>query len=264
MNAELRAMRALTTHLPPIKGMGAIANILRAYYTRRKREPVQADVLGNRMELDPQECVDSELLFYPQLYDRPEITYLRHALKPGDVFLDIGSNIGIYSLVAAQTLQKKGRVIAIEADPYNFAKLQRNCELSEAKIVQAVNVGVSDKKATLELAINETGNRGGNSFLRHAEAGKTIKVDCLPLTAILKQEGVTRVAGAKLDIEGFEFRVLKAFFADTDRALWPGFIILEHTPTEIEMAGGDAIALLREQGYTMKHKTGMNCILKLA
>jgi hypothetical protein len=95
-----------------------------------------------------------------------------------------------------------------------------------------------------------TGNRAGNSFLLAETEG--VDVMCLPLADIVREHGLTRIGGAKLDIEGYEFRVLDAYLREIDDArLLPAFLIVEFHPTWVERAGGNVIQLLLDNGYVV-------------
>ncbi len=253
MNFELKVIMQIGRSLPPLPHVTGIINrILKPFYLRKKREDVLVDVMGNKMILTPSECVDGGLLFYPQLYERQEIAYIKENLKQGDVFLDVGSNIGFYSLVASQKVSQQGFVVAVEADPENYRKLIRNIEINHIENIQAVNLGASDKKETLRLGINTTGNRGGNSFI--SESPEFVEVECLTLLDILKSTGAKSVQGAKFDIEGFEYKVLKQFFEDADSSLFPNFIITEYNPEMVKHSEGNVMELLLAQGYKIQHE----------
>jgi FkbM family methyltransferase len=234
-------------------------------YRRKTRSAVSIDVLGARMVLDPLEYVDGQLLFYPQMKDRDEVAYMEDNLTEGCCFVDVGANIGFYSLVASRMVGDEGRVIAIEADPYSHVKLLRNLELNAATNVRALNVGVSDKIGTERLGINVAGNRGNSGFYSDSTHGTD--VPCLPLQEMLTRQGVRRVDGAKLDIEGHEYRVLSKFFAESSNALFPKFIIIEHnTSIPIEARtriGGDAVELLKSKGYRVHSNNKDNHIMEL-
>lgn len=255
---ELKILLTITRSLPPIRGAGMVANKIKAFYNRKDRPTVVAEVLGFEMELEPAECVDGALLFYPQLYDRCEISILRNALEEGDVFLDVGANIGIYSLVASKLVGNKGRVISIEADPYSAAKLRGNVDINRISNIKIQQVGVSDRNETLSLHQQMTGNRGGSTFVG---SGDGVKVECLPLRAILDMEKLSQAAALKIDIEGFEEKVLRTFFREADRALYPRLIIAECNP---EYISDDGLAgLLIEFGYSLKKNAGLNHIWML-
>lgn len=259
LDSELRAVLQFTRRLPKLRGAGALGNLFRDFYLRKKRGDVIADVLDFKMQLNPAEMVDSALLLFPQVYDHREIAYMRDALAPGDVFLDVGANIGFYSLVASKCVGANGRVLAIEADPYSHKRLSSNVRLNAMENVVALNIGVSDRQETLRLGVNAEGNRGESSFLLQSDTGA--EVACKPLLTLLRENGIAEVRGAKFDIEGFEFRVLQKFLEDAPHSLYPHFIIIEHNPLWLEAAGGDALSLLSACGYTPYRASKLNYIM---
>lgn len=259
MDFELKALRAVTTRLPRITGVGIAGNVAREFYARKPRPRVVIEVLGAWMELDPSENVDGTLLFCPQLYDRRELAAVLAALAPGDVFVDVGSHIGLYALLAASRVAPSGRVLAIEADPSTHARLASNVSRNPGLAIDTVCVAVSDAPGTARLALNTTGNRGGNSLLVGGD--DAIEVPCRTLAAILAENGIDRVAGMKLDIEGMEFRVLRRYFEDVPEPSRPRVIVFEHQPGWIEQAGGDASLLLRTAGYREVLVTRINRVV---
>jgi FkbM family methyltransferase len=248
--AELKFWLAMTRRLPQMKGCGKLCALMMKIYNRRKRPDTAVDVFGARMILDPSDCVEGQLLFSPHLYDRHEVACLRAHLKRGDTFVDAGANVGFYSFLASDIVGPHGRVIAIEADPATASRLTRNLELSEVKNVRLVNAGLSDAPGVLKLGRDVDGNRGGNSFLY--DSPHTVDVECRTLAGVLTAEKVFKVDGAKFDIEGFEFKVLKRFFEEAKRDLWPRFFIVEHIPSYDERAGGSSLELLAANGYRVQ------------
>lgn len=261
MDAELRVLLTLSRRLPKMRGAGRFANTLRAFYLRKQREEVTTTVEGHRMHLEPAECVDGMLLFAPQLYDFREIAFLRRSLPRGGTFLDLGAHIGFYSLVASRLIGPSGQVLAVEADPFNHARLVDNLRLNGAQNVRALQLGLADRREVLRLGINSTGNRSGNSFLvPEQEIG--VEVQCDTLLSVIEQAGFHRVDGAKLDLEGFEHRVLSRFFADAPASLYPRFLILEDNPEFEGIVTESAVELALQAGYSLRQRSGLNCILE--
>lgn len=258
---ELRAVRAVTRALPRVRGAGVVGNWLVRWYNRRPRPRVLAEVHGVTMELDPSENVDGQLLFQPHLYDRRELAALAGHLRAGDTFVDVGAHIGLYSLFAASRVGPRGRVVAFEADPVNASLLRANVlrNAGPAAIVTVVEAGVSDHDETLRLGLNTTGNRSGNSFL--AEGSEGVEVRCRPLGELLEDARVERVDAMKMDIEGFEHRVLERFFDDAAEGLWPRMLILEYQPQWDERAGGSSLGLALARGYRERIRAGINRVL---
>ncbi len=209
-------------------------------------------MMGFHMELDPMELVDRLVMFAPHLYEWREIAHLRRKLSEGDVFLDLGCNIGFFSLVASPIVGKSGRVLAIEADPYSYSKVTRTIRGNKIENLQAVQVGLSDRTETLSLRLQLQGNRGGCTFLGVRESDEnTVCVQCRPLLHVLLDAGIERVHAAKVDLEGFEFRVLRSFFETADRSLWPELLIVERNRERISAAGGDVNQVIAERGYSL-------------
>lgn len=253
-------MLTLTRNFPRIRGFGLVANVLKRFYLRKARGSITTDVLGFRMVLDPTQSFDGELLFYPQICDYREVRFIQGRLKEGGIFLDIGANIGFYSLFASRIVGPAGVVIAIEADPYNCDRLKENIALNSCHNVEVVGSGVSDARECLRLGVDPA-HRGGSSFLRGGAYG--IQVECAPLLEIVSDRRLPHVDGLKIDIEGFEFRVLKRFFEDADSTLYPQFMIVERQLKWIEKGGGDVVELLTNQGYKIHSSSKLNFAMSL-
>lgn len=245
--------------LPRIRGAGVVGTRLAFLYSRKKRKQRVEAVRGFRMVLDPHECVDSALLFMPHLYDRREIDFVEKHLHDGDVFVDVGSNIGFYALVASRKVGAVGRVVAIEAVPQTFAILQKNIELNGVRNIVPLNIGISDQTETLSMRVSSgeglRNNRGGNSFLC-AKDGDRIDTACAPLLDVIRNSRMPRIDGLKLDVEGFEFRVLNRFLAEAPREFYPRFVVLEQHPDTARER--DAVALLEKHGYEIVERTTQN------
>lgn len=252
-----RAAVAFTRVLPRFKGSGRLAALVmeRAGYMSG---PVELPVYGAKVSLRPDEFIERWLIFAPQLYDYREIQFLERWLRPGDVFLDIGAHIGVYSLAASRMVGVSGVVIAIEPDPMTFERLSETVGRNQLGNVRLVNAGVSDRRERLRLGMNVFGNRGGSSFIYHPDF-PGVEVECVPLAALLASLGIERVRGAKLDIEGFEHRVLSALFADTTSELWPELLILEYAAEHIARTG-DVVTLVLAHGYRERLRAGQNRI----
>lgn len=248
MDRELRLLLTLTRRLPQVRGSGRIGHSIARFYRRRPRSSVVVDVLDFRMRLDPMEYVEGDLLFVPQIYDRGELARLREMLRPGSVFLDVGANVGFYSLFASRLVGDSGLVLAIEADPEVAQRLRENVDINGCRNVRVVPCGVSDREERLSLGVNLRGNRGSSSFLHSWQ--RSIEVPCLPLLAVLREHAVTRVDAAKLDVEGFGVRVLRPFLAECTADQLPRLVVVEKE---------DGLQdLLSRAGYTPIYESAMN------
>jgi FkbM family methyltransferase len=263
---SLRALSALTRLLPAFPHASGISNRLVKplwcmSHSGRYRMKVWDDL---EMILDPADGIGGNLVFIPQLFDHWERATIRRLLPVGGTFVDIGANVGSYTLWAARQVGPTGTVLAYEAEPFNFASLVENIAINGFSNVQTFQVGVSDKVETLPLHLNPRGNSGGNSFLDdvHARASdRTVNVACEPLASLLDAAGVRRVDWMKLDIEGFEDRVLSRFFRDVSPSspLCPTYILTEFFSGDVPPPGSlqDTLAAagykLLEQRMTKAH-----------
>jgi len=210
------------------------------------------------MELDPYDSVDAQLIFCPQLYDRKEIAFLKNILMPGDTFVDVGAHVGFYSLMASKFISK-GKILAIEANPETFETLYKNSLLNES-LITVLNTGVSDREEVLDLWIQTRGNKGGTSFI-NAGDGASVKVKCKPLAKILQEADIEAIKVLKIDIEGYEHKVLAHFLSEVPRTMWPNYVVTEFFPHLQSRSTGDQVALLHRHGYVDVLNTGYNRVL---
>jgi FkbM family methyltransferase len=135
----------------------------------------------------------------------PEISHLMsRLLKPGDVFVDIGANVGYDSLLGSSLLGPQGQVIAIEASPTTFAKLKENIALNKSTSIRAVNVAVSDHAGTLDLFDISERNSGAATTVAGRGSKLVASVEALPLSQILTPTEISSVRLIKIDVEGAE------------------------------------------------------------
>lgn len=257
----LRLLRFLTRLIPPIPHASGLSNRLikpLACWLSRP-DKVLADIWSLhgraiRMYVYPCDVVGGNLFFIPQLYDRWERKFIEEHLSGNDVFVDVGANIGAYTLWAAACMSRGGRVIAFEAGRDNYDLLCENIRINGcAGTVEALRIGISDREEVLSLGLNETGNSGANGF--SGVAARAEQVACLPLCQALRRASVDRVDMLKMDIEGFELRVLRRFFYDLADfpTFTPEFLI-------IEIGGSPASADEKRELHDLIVTNGYTCI----
>lgn len=245
---ELKLITTAASWLPRVRGADLIVRKLWEFHARKKRDILRACRLGFELTIDPMDKGEECLLLAPQLYNYTELGLLRKLLSEGDVFLDLGAFIGIFTLVASRAVGRGGTIVAVEADPINFARLRNHLELNAVHNVTALNVGLSDRDEVLRMGLTQPDRRGTNSFL-YQDIGQGVAMQCRPLAEIVHDLQLTEIKGIKIDIEGFEYRVLKQFFRDVSIDLYPEFILTEHIEFLDDLAGGNVVELLRSCGY---------------
>jgi len=125
------------------------------------------------------------------------------------VFVDIGSNIGKYAVKIGRKLSGgKGRVIALEPEPYNFEILKKNIKLNNLDNVLPLQLACYSENKKLTFYVEKSGS-GSHSIYPTNSASKTIIIDALKLDDILKKNKIERVDLIKIDVEGAEVNVFQ-------------------------------------------------------
>jgi FkbM family methyltransferase len=127
-------------------------------------------------------------------------------LRPGDGFLDIGANLGYFSLLAAKAVGGSGHVYAIEPNEHNVKLLEAGKRANGFENITTMQVAASDRAETLFL--HATVGNGSTSALDTANPFSARTVPGLPIDDLLASRK-TPVSLIKIDIEGYEFIALK-------------------------------------------------------
>jgi FkbM family methyltransferase len=196
-------------------------------------------------------------LFNPD-YNLEELDFLRGHTPSGGVFVDVGANVGTYAMVLARHVGPSGKVIAIEPHPVTHARLAFNRAASG--FTQAILVAAAAGASDGELLIETDGdNLGASHVVTERASTQAIKVPALRLWRILEEAGVAGVDALKIDVEGFEDRVLITFFKEAPQALWPRAVVIEHLSCDEWLE--DCIADMLARGYGETGKTRSNTLL---
>jgi len=121
--------------------------------------------------------------------------------------IDLGANIGLFSIFAAPVYEK---VFAVEPTPSHFALMEELVDLAGVKNIEMLNLAVGLEDGEAEFNIHER-NSTMNSFISHRtdpHSGKTVKVKTQTLNSIIDSLDVDRIGFVKMDIEGFENEVV--------------------------------------------------------
>jgi FkbM family methyltransferase len=139
-----------------------------------------------------------------------EREFIRNTLQPGDIFFDIGANIGLFTLVAARRVGPGGRVFAFEPSQRETRYLQRNIELNHLTNVTIVECAVAERQGTTQFAIAADG--GTNSLKQNDHPQQQIQswssVNVTTLDTFISANEIQRVPLVKIDVEGGEVNVL--------------------------------------------------------
>ena len=222
-----------------------------------KGAPLDVQAFGARMRLYPYNNVcEKRILFTPQYFDAQEREFLASRLSGEFVFVDIGANIGGYTLAAAASAGKGARILAIEPQPEIFERLAYNIRQNPYPCIKALNCAVADKDGEITLFV-DADNRGETSMriVNSSNAGQTIRVPARALAGLVADEGFLRIDAMKLDVEGAEDLILEAWFRDAPQDVWPKLLLIEDAPTRWAI---DLKALVESKGYRIAMRTRSN------
>jgi FkbM family methyltransferase len=196
-------------------------------------------------------------LFNPD-YNREELDFLRAQTPCGGVFVDVGANVGTYALVLARHVGTAGKVIAVEPHPVTHARLAFNRAASDLHQIRLVAAAAGPLDG--ELMIETDGDNLGASHIVSGQGrGRGIPVRSLRLQRILEDASIGHVDALKIDVEGFEDRVLTGFFKEAPEQLYPRAVVIEHLSRHEWQ--DDCIADMRARGYAEAGKTRSNTLL---
>lgn len=224
---------------------------------KQLRLPVTED-LQITMELDRRESLDWS--YESGKFDDLSLSFIRANISPQTWFIDVGANQGLFS-IAASLFDPQCKVLAIEPDPYSLSKLKKNLELNQLDDtnirVCPKGVGITPGGKNMELMINSGGNRASSSMVYDQRVytkkpeNETISVNTSTLAEIMEEYEISKVSALKIDIEGFEHKVLSCFFQEANKSLWPGAVILEELPGTPKKLGDSCIELMIRKGYNL-------------
>lgn len=178
----------------------------------------EGQVFGYRMTLDLCELVERQI--YLGTYEREETGMAWRWLKPGMTFLDVGANVGYFTLLASRRVGQGGRVIAVEPAPRVHGRLARVVADNGLK-AELHPIGLSDRDGTCTLYLPAEGlHNDSPTMARHDGAGEPVEVPVRRLDDCLEKWRVDSVDLLKIDVEGHEGKV----FAGAERALGTGRI----------------------------------------
>jgi FkbM family methyltransferase len=245
-----RALRVACGMYPFVRGRGAIVNLaapamkISCGTVRRLRNS------GPEIELLPGQF--GSLVTWLFGIDEPrEVAWFRRLVRPGGVVIDVGANIGQYTLIAAQLAGPSGRVFSFEPDPVNAAALQRSIERNGfGDLIELLRVAVAGRsgEAAFEVQSDRTRSRlcaNGPGVRPEATLVRTLALD-----NFVDERGLDRLDFLKIDVEGADLDVLRGAERAL-RRLQPA-VMVEYEPDWLRAYGERPEALpafLERLGY---------------
>ena len=185
-------------------------------------------------------------LFFHRLgwMGRSERTFLEQHVQAGMCVVDIGANLGLYTLLLSRLVGPTGCVIGIEPDPELFGALQANCRENRASNVELHNLAAGSERG--RSVLHRSGiNAGDNRLARHESAvSRSVEVNIATLDEIVRGR---RVDFIKMDVQGWEGEVIAGMQQVlTNPELQ---ICFEYWPYGLRNAGHDPESILSVLGH---------------
>ncbi|MBA3921778.1 MAG: FkbM family methyltransferase [Nostocaceae cyanobacterium] len=157
----------------------------------------------------------------------------------GTTVLDIGANVGFFSLLLSRMVGVEGKVIAFEPLPRNIDFINQHIKLNEIENLTIYPVAIGDKSGSIKFATSQYHEQG------HVAENGDISVSVMTLDEL--NNLVTRVSFVKIDVEGYEANVLRGgeTFFQTNR---PIILLATHGKNQVD----DCREILMRYGYSMK------------
>jgi len=168
-------------------------------------------------------------------------------VKTDDVVVDIGANIGIFSIFAY--FNGASKIISYEPDPVSFKDLQKNIKINNIHTIKPVNLAITNKNIFVKLYTYK--NNGGNSVFNNDKGGKAIKVRSIKLKDVFKQNKISKIDFLKMDCEGSEGLIFKS----TDKDVWSKInkLSLEYHDNSSPVSHDQIIKILETNKFMTKH-----------
>ncbi len=201
-------LRSYLRYVPGAPGKEALWNrVVNPYLAWQSYRFVARTAFGRRLAGDTQDMIQ-QYIYYFGVWE-PELTeWISKQLHAGDSFIDVGANIGYYSLLASTLVGETGTVTAIEASPAIFQQLCANLARNDVTNVRSVNVAASDRQEMRPLFRGPNHNRGETSLFQGEGYLPDGMVQAAPLSAILQPREKNNARLIKIDVEGAEGAVL--------------------------------------------------------
>ena len=193
-----------------------------------------------------------QYLYYFGVWE-PEVTaFLQRRLMPGDSFVDVGANIGYFSLLAAKSIGPTGRVIAIEASPSVYEHLVGNVHRNAARQVTTLNVAAASEAGRVKLYCGQDCNCGATSIVPEGNETAVAEVEAAALSTLIDERTWNKTRLVKIDIEGAEAGVVRGFNGLIEKGRTDLEFLIEVHPIQLQQLGNsvdEVLAPFRAAGY---------------
>jgi len=195
------------------------------------------------------EDVIQRYIFYFGVWE-PNLThFLSTRLREGDVFVDVGANIGYFALCASKLVGNTGKVIAIEASPTIFNQLLGNLQRNRTTNVEALNTAASEHAGNTSVFLAPKANIGETSTIPREGFRYECDVPADTLDNLLAARAATNVRMIKIDVEGGEWSVVAGMRGFLRTAPTHLEVMIELRPESLGHTADEILGEFRKAGF---------------
>lgn len=194
------------------KGFGRVLKVIDALFFRKlpDGEVLIKTLDGFQLYVNPKYDKGIERkLYLTGSYEKGLLRILDKLVKPGDIVVDAGANIGLISIFCALRAGQSGMVLSFEPHPETYPILQKNIAINGISQIKAYKKALGSASGTAKIYSNLQINRGAASLVEFREDSPSFDIEVDSLDEVLKQQKISHVDLIKIDVEGFEMEVLK-------------------------------------------------------
>jgi len=205
--------------------------------------PEKISIRGVDLLLNKQDAVVSGALSLG-CYETELLERFETALRPGMTVIDIGANIGLYTIIASRGVGPSGSVIAIEPAQENCSFIERSLALNQMRNATVFQKALGDKNGLISLFLCSN-NKADHRVYDKSGTRKSVPVEMVRLDDLLKTTATSSVDVIKMDVQGAEAFAL-AGMRETLRTNQGVKVFMEFWPWGLRQAGSDPLKLLRD------------------
>lgn len=198
----------------PFRGSGRLVNLISKVFIPKPKGPrLVHTIYGfDIICMDPVNDKGVERpLYLTGTYEAGTLSVIDKCLREGDLFIDVGANIGLMSIFSSRAIGNKGKVYSFEPVLETFKILKKNIEINKIKNIDAFNIGVSDSKGKSFIYTKPYAGKGSSSFIRPPDQNESKEYEIIieTLDELLIRHRLTNIRMLKIDVEGWELHVLR-------------------------------------------------------
>lgn len=236
-------IRLATRYLPSTRRQ-LWNRVLNPYFAWRDYQFLARTQFGALMQGNTSDVIQ-RYIYYFGIWEPNVEALLQARLQPGDVFIDVGANIGYFTLLGAKLVGLQGRVVSIEASTSTMRHLKANIARNHFdNRIRCVHAAASDSEGTVILYEGQKGNIGSASIVR-AEGQASEEVRSASLEKLLEPNEIESARIIKIDVEGAEWLVFRGMQPLLSRLRADAEIVMEINP---ELSEADRVVELLARG----------------